>query len=211
MDKKGRKKLAELAVNGDTDAFSKLYGEIYKELYYYALANLQNAEDAADAVQDAVLDGYMSISSLRKSEALVGRAVIGGKSCLVMKPETFMNNSGEAVSDAMDFYDIPLENVVVVYDDISLDVGKMRIRRNGSAGGHNGIKSIIALCGGQDFPRVKIGVGKKPHPDYNLADWVLSRFTDEEMKKLSDVDKNTCEAVELMVQGKINEAMNKFN
>ena len=87
----------------------------------------------------------------------------------------------------MDFFDIPLENVVVVYDDISLDVGKMRIRRNGSAGGHNGIKSIIALCGGQDFPRVKIGVGKKPHPDYNLADWVLSRFTDEEMKKLSDV------------------------
>ena len=118
---------------------------------------------------------------------------------------------GGAVIGAMDFYDIPLENVVVVYDDISLDVGKMRIRRNGSAGGHNGIKSIIALCGGQDFPRVKIGVGKKPHPDYNLADWVLSRFTDEEMKKLSDVDKNTCEAVELMVQGKINEAMNKFN
>ena len=137
--------------------------------------------------------------NIHKFKALVGRAVIGGKSCLVMKPETFMNNSGEAVSDAM------------VYDDISLDVGKMRIRRNGSAGGHNGIKSIIALCGGQDFPRVKIGVGKKPHPDYNLADWVLSRFTDEEMKKLSDVDKNTCEAVELMVQGKINEAMNKFN
>lgn len=149
--------------------------------------------------------------NIHKFKALVGRAVIGGKSCLVMKPEAFMNNSGEAVSDAMDFYDIPLENVVVVYDDISLDVGKMRIRRNGSAGGHNGIKSIIALCGGQDFPRVKIGVGKKPHPDYNLADWVLSRFTDEEMKKLSDVDKNTCEAVELMVQGKINEAMNKFN
>lgn len=165
--------------------------------------------------------GFLAVAAMEKKygftvnthkfKALVGRAVIGGKSCLVMKPETFMNNSGEAVSDAMDFYDIPLENVVVVYDDISLDVGKMRIRRNGSAGGHNGIKSIIALCGGQDFPRVKIGVGKKPHPDYNLADWVLSRFTDEEMKKLSDVDKNTCEAVELMVQGKINEAMNKFN
>ena len=146
--------------------------------------------------------GFLAVAAMEKKygfsvnthkfKALVGRAVIGGKSCLVMKPETFMNNSGEAVSDAM-------------------DVGKMRIRRNGSAGGHNGIKSIIALCGGQDFPRVKIGVGKKPHPDYNLADWVLSRFTDEEMKKLSDVDKNTCEAVELMVQGKINEAMNKFN
>ena len=126
--------------------------------------------------------GFLAVAAMEKKygfsvnthkfKALVGRAVIGGKSCLVMKPETFMNNSGEAVSDAMDFYDIPLENVVVVYDDISLDVGKMRIRRNGSAGGHNGIKSIIALCGGQDFPRVKIGVGKKPHPDYNLADWV---------------------------------------
>lgn len=165
--------------------------------------------------------GFMAVQALEKKfginvnthkfKALVGRGNIGGKSVLVMKPETFMNNSGEAVSEAMDFYKIPIENIIVIFDDISLDVGNMRIRRKGSAGGHNGIKSIIALCGGENFPRVKVGVGKKPHPDYNLADWVLSKFSDEDMKKLAEVDEKTCEAVELMVQGKTSEAMNKFN
>ncbi|WP_295207266.1 aminoacyl-tRNA hydrolase [Ruminococcus sp.] len=165
--------------------------------------------------------GFMAVQALEKKfgisvnthkfKALVGRGNIGGKSVLVMKPETFMNNSGEAVSEAMDFYKIPIENIIVIFDDISLDVGNMRIRRKGSAGGHNGIKSIIAFCGGENFPRVKVGVGKKPHPDYNLADWVLSKFSDEDMKKLAEVDEKTCEAVELMVQGKTSEAMNKFN
>ena len=165
--------------------------------------------------------GFLAISALEKKynfstnthkfKALTARAVIGGKSCLVMKPETFMNNSGEAVSEAMEFYKIPLENVLVIFDDISLDVGQMRIRRKGSAGGHNGIKSIIALCGGENFPRIKIGVGKKPHPDYDLADWVLSRFADDQLKTLSDVDEKVCKACELIVQGKISEAMNSFN
>lgn len=165
--------------------------------------------------------GFMAIPALEKKynfnvtthkfKALTARAVIGGKNCLVMKPETYMNLSGDAVMEAMNFFKIPLNNIIVIFDDISLDVGHMRIRRKGSAGGHNGIKSIIAQCGGEDFPRIKIGVGKKPSPDYDLADWVLSKFTDDELKTLSDVDGRVCEAVELMVQGRISDAMNSFN
>ena len=165
--------------------------------------------------------GFMAVAALEKRygftvsshkfKALVGNAVIGGKNCLVMKPETFMNLSGDAVELAMDFYKIPLENVIVIFDDISLDVGQMRIRRKGSAGGHNGIKSIIAQCNGEGFPRIKIGVGKKPRPDYDLADWVLSKFTEEDNKALKQVFENVCEAIPLMVEDKIAEAMNRFN
>ncbi len=165
--------------------------------------------------------GFMAVSALEKKYAfsvkthkfksLVGEAVIGGKRCLVMKPETYMNNSGEAVSLAMNFYKIQLENVIVMFDDISLEPSQMRIRRKGSSGGHNGLKSIIALCDGEDFPRIKIGVGKKPHPDYNLADWVLGKFSEDDQKKINEVCKKACEAAELIVQGKISDAMNKFN
>lgn len=165
--------------------------------------------------------GFMAISFLEekfsfsvkthKFKALVGEANIGGKRCLVMKPETYMNNSGEAVEQAMNFYKIPLENVIVIFDDISLEPSQMRIKRKGSSGGHNGLKSIIALCGGEDFPRIKIGVGKKPHPDYNLADWVLGKFSDDDQNKIDEVCKNACNALELMVQGKITEAMNLYN
>ena len=165
--------------------------------------------------------GFMAVSALEKKygfavkthkfKALVGDTVIGGKRCLVMKPETYMNNSGEAIELAMNFYKIPLENVIIMFDDISLEPSQMRIRRKGSAGGHNGLKSIIALCGGEDFPRIKIGVGKKPHPDYNLADWVLGKCSEDDQKKIDAVCENACEAAELIVQGKITEAMNKFN
>lgn len=165
--------------------------------------------------------GFMAVEALerkydfradkRKFKAKTAVAAIGGKNCLVMKPETYMNLSGDAVEEAMSFYKIPVENIIVLFDDISLEPGQMRIRRKGSAGGHNGIKSIIAQCDSEDFPRVKIGVGKKPHPDHDLADWVLSKFTDDDKKKLSGVFENACAAIELMVQGKINEAMNKFN
>ena len=165
--------------------------------------------------------GFITIEALEKKlgfscdrhkfKAKVGNTVIGGKSCLVMKPETFMNLSGDAVSEAMDFYKIPLENVIVIFDDISLDVGQMRISRKGSAGGHNGIKSIIAQCDGENFPRIKLGVGKKPNPAYDLAKWVLSKFSEEDRKKLDDAAEKACVALELMVQGKTDEAMNKFN
>ena len=160
---------------------------------------------------DALEKKYSFTPNEHKFNAVCNRAVIGGKSCLIMRPQTFMNKSGEAVSDAMDFYEIDPKNIIVIFDDISLDVGAMRIKRKGSAGGHNGIKSIIALCGTQDFPRVKIGIGAKPHPDYDLADWVLSRFSDEDMKKLSEVFDHTAEAVELIVKGETGEAMNRFN
>lgn len=146
-----------------------------------------------------------------KFHALIGEARINGKRCLVMKPQTMMNCSGEAVKEACSFYKIPPENVIVVFDDISLDVGKLRIRRNGSAGGHNGIKSIINHLGSDNFPRIKVGVGAKPHPDYDLGDWVLSEFTRTEGKQLRVAVDNACEAVALMVSGETERAMSNFN
>lgn len=146
-----------------------------------------------------------------KFKALVGEASIGDKRVLLMQPQTFMNNSGEAVIDAVNFYKIKPENVIVIFDDISLPVGKMRIRKNGSAGGHNGIKSIIAHLGTQDFPRIKMGVGEKPHQEMDLADWVLSRFGQDEQKLLFEKFKDATEAVKLMVLGRTEEAMNKYN
>ena len=146
-----------------------------------------------------------------KFKALVAEGTIGDKRVLLMQPQTFMNNSGEAVIEAVNFYKIKPENVIVIFDDISLPVGKMRIRKNGSAGGHNGIKSIIAHLLTQDFPRVKIGVGEKPHKEMDLADWVLSKFPQDEQKVLFEKFGDACEAVKLMVSGKTEEAMNKYN
>ncbi|MBO6141367.1 MAG: aminoacyl-tRNA hydrolase [Ruminococcus sp.] len=146
-----------------------------------------------------------------KFKALVGETVISGKRCLVLKPETFMNLSGEAVAAAADFYKIPPENIIVMFDDISLEPGKLRIRRKGSSGGHNGIKSIIECLDSEDFPRIKLGVGAKPHKDYNLADWVLSRFSDDEMKLMQSAADNACKALEYIVSGQTDKAMNEFN
>ena len=136
---------------------------------------------------------------------------LAGKKCLLMKPQTFMNNSGEAVKQAAAFYKIPPEKIIVVFDDISLPCGKLRIRRKGSDGGHNGIKSIIYLLNSDKFPRVKLGIGEKPHPDYELADWVLSAFKKDELSALREAAENACSAVELMVQGDIDRAMSNFN
>ncbi|MCI5815562.1 aminoacyl-tRNA hydrolase [Ruminococcus sp.] len=146
-----------------------------------------------------------------KFKSLCGDAVIAGKRCLLMKPTTYMNNSGQAVAEAMQFYKLPIDHIIVVYDDISLEPSRLRIRRKGSDGGHNGIKSIIYLTGEDTFPRIKLGVGKKPRPDYNLADWVLSRFTKEELDQLHIAAEHACESIALMVNGKIDEAMNRFN
>lgn len=146
-----------------------------------------------------------------KFKSLCGDAVIAGKRCLLMKPTTYMNNSGQAVAEAMQFYKLPIDHIIVVYDDISLEPSRLRIRRKGSDGGHNGIKSIIYLTGEDTFPRIKLGVGKKPRPDYNLADWVLSRFTKEELEQLHIAAEHACESIALMVNGKINEAMNRYN
>lgn len=160
---------------------------------------------------DTLCDKYKLNCKKLKFKSLTCDAVISGKRCLIMKPTTYMNNSGEAVTEAMSFYKIPPERTIIVFDDISLEPGKMRIRRKGSDGGHNGIKSIIYLSGSDEFPRIKMGVGAKPHPDYNLADWVLGHFKKEQAEVLEACMGNAVTALELMVDGKINEAMNRFN
>lgn len=146
-----------------------------------------------------------------KFKSKTGETLINGKRCLVIKPTTYMNNSGEAVAEAMNFYKIPIENVIVIYDDISLEPGKLRIRRKGSDGGHNGIKSIIALTGSIEFPRIKIGVGKKPNPNYNLADWVLSKFSEEDKQALEPALEKAVDSLDFIVEGNIDKAMNLYN
>ena len=134
------------------------------------------------------------------------------KNCelLLLKPSTFMNLSGQSVTEAMSFFHIPPERTLIVFDDISLDVGRTRIRLKGSAGGHNGMKNIIYLSGSDLFPRMKIGVGSKPE-GWDLADWVLSRFTNDEMKTLKTVSENVTGAVELLLSGAPDKAMNRYN
>lgn len=146
-----------------------------------------------------------------KFKSTVGEARISGKRCLLMKPSTFMNLSGQAVTEAMRFYKLSPQQVIVISDDISLDVGKIRIRRKGSDGGQNGLKNIIYLSGSDEFPRVKVGIGKKPHPDYDLKDWVLSRFTDKDKKLLAERLPDIKGAVECIVSGEIDKAMNLYN
>ena len=145
-----------------------------------------------------------------KFSALYGVWETQGKKVMLLKPQTYMNLSGEAVVQAAKFYKVPAENIIVIFDDVSLDVGKMRIRQKGSAGGHNGIKSIISHIG-QEFPRIKMGVGQKPHPDYDLADWVLGRFTDNDKKLLCDRYEDAMQAVQLMISGDCQKAMNLYN
>lgn len=160
---------------------------------------------------ETLADIYKTPLKRLRFKSLTGEISIGGKRCLVMKPTTFMNNSGDAVEEAAVFYKIPPERILVIYDDISLDVGRLRIRGKGSDGGHNGMKSIILRLNSDNFPRIRIGVGKKPNKDYDLADWVLSRFTKEEGEKLETALSNSAKAAELVVEGKINEAMNLYN
>ena len=146
-----------------------------------------------------------------KFRSTVAEANIGGKRVLLMKPSTLMNNSGLAIGEAAAFYKIPPEQVIVLHDEISFDPGIIRIRRKGSAGGHNGLKSIIAHLPGEDFPRIKIGVGKKPTPEYDLADWVLGKFSEADIKALSDRFADIHGAVEDIIKGNIDAAMNKYS
>ncbi len=161
---------------------------------------------------EILCDKYNFKINKLKHRALEGDVRINSRRCLVMRPQTYMNLSGEAVKEACDYYKIPPEKVIVISDDISLPVGKLRIRRSGSAGGHNGLKSIIACLGTDNFPRIKIGVGAKPNPEYDLADWVLSSFSKEEGKLLREAVDKACEAVGYMVDGDdIEQAMSRFN
>lgn len=185
----------------------------------FLVVGLGNPEPKYDTTRHNA--GFMAIDHIAKKtnsrvdqlkfKSLCGMCEIEGKKVMLMKPSTYMNLSGEAVREASQFYKIDPEHIIVIFDDISLDVGKMRIRRKGSDGGHNGIKNIIYLTGSDLYPRIKIGVGKKPHPDYDLAAWVLGHFSDEDMKNLAPVMDNSYEAVKYIVTGKIDRAMNLFN
>ena len=146
-----------------------------------------------------------------KYRALTNTVRLGGRTALLMKPVTYMNLSGEAVRPAADFYKIPPERVLVVSDDTALPLGRLRIRKGGSAGGHNGLKSVIQHLGTDQFPRLRVGVGEKPHPDYDQADWVLSKFTAEDRKVMAEAVARAAEAVECILADGPDKAMNKFN
>lgn len=204
------------------DIFKKLDSERAPEptgAVEYIIVGLGNPGTQYDGTRHNI--GFMTIDELcdkyklsckkLRFKSLTCDAMIGGKRCLIMKPTTYMNNSGEAVVEAMQFYKIPPERTIIVFDDISLEPGRLRIRRKGSDGGHNGIKSIIYLSGSDAFPRIKMGVGAKPHPDYSLADWVLGHFKKEDAPVLEECFRKAVECLELMVQGKTTEAMNKYN
>ena len=160
---------------------------------------------------DYIAEKYGAKIDRVKFHATVGECNIGGARVLLMKPTTLMNNSGIAVGEAAAFYKIPPERVLVLHDEISFDAGKIRIRRKGSAGGHNGLKSIIARLPGEDFPRVKIGIGKKPNPEYDLADWVLGKMPESDIKALKDRFEDIANASELIIKGEIDLAMNKYS
>ena len=144
-------------------------------------------------------------------KALTNILTISGEKVLVMKPITYMNLSGEAVRPAADFYKVPPERVLVVSDDTALPLGRLRIRKKGSAGGHNGLKNIIQHLGTEEFPRLRVGVGEKPHPDYDMADWVLSRFTVEDKKTIDAAVKRAADAIECILAEGIDRGMGKFN
>ncbi len=153
---------------------------------------------------------HFSVKKL-KYHALIGDAVIEGHRVLIMKPQTFMNDSGVAVRECAAFYKLPPERIVVVFDDSSLPVGALRIKRDGSDGGHKGIRSIIEQLGSDKFPRIKIGIGQKPHPDYDMADYVLSAFKKEEIPAVRGVMERGAEALPYILSGEIDTAMCKYN
>ena len=146
-----------------------------------------------------------------KFKALTNTAVIGDQSVLLMKPTTYMILSGGAVGEAARCYKIPPERILVISDDVALPQGKLRIRRSGSAGGHNGLKDIIAHLGGDGFPRIKVGVGGKPHPDSDMADWVLGKFTGQDKKVMEEAIKRAADAVETLLKSGVDQAMSRYN
>ncbi len=162
---------------------------------------------AADAMEKKL---GVSINKMR-FKALTQTVDIGGKKVLLMKPQTFMNLSGDAIVQAANFYKVLPERVIVVSDETALPIGKLRIRRGGSAGGHNGLKSVIARLGTDQFPRIRLGVGDKPHPDYDMADWVLSAFKGQDAADMELVAKKAADAVECYITEGADRAMNKFN
>lgn len=203
------------------DKFREISGskELVSGPVEYIIAGLGNPgeqyagtrHNAGFEVMDKLADRLGVQIKKIKFKSLCADVFINSRHCVLLKPSTYMNNSGQAIREAMEFYKLDIEHVVIVYDDISLEPGKLRIRRKGSDGGHNGIKSIIYLTGEDAFPRIKMGIGKKPHPKYDLADWVLGRFNEEDKAKLDLAAEKACDGLELIIGGNIDEAMNKFN
>ena len=154
--------------------------------------------------------GGFSVRRL-KFHALTQTALIGGQGVLVMKPLTYMNLSGQAVGEAARFYKLPPHQVLIISDDVDLPLGKLRIRKEGSAGGHNGLKSVIQHLGTDQFPRLKVGVGRKPHPDYDMADWVLGQFQGADRAAMDQAADQAAQAVECLLAQGIDRAMNRFN
>jgi len=142
---------------------------------------------------------------------LTGTCAVGEEKVLLLKPQTFMNLSGDAAHEAMAFYKVPTERLLVVSDDVALPVGKIRVRRSGSAGGHNGLRDIIAKCGGEGFPRVKLGTGSPPNPEYDMADWVLSAFRGKDAEDIAAAVQRAADAVETVIIKGVDFAMNEYN
>ena len=201
------------------DLFKKIEQKEDPTPLTYIIAGLGNPGDEYKLTRHNI--GFLAIDYIAekcgvridrvKFHALTTEARIGGVRVLLMKPTTFMNSSGVAIGEAATFYKVPAENVIILHDEISFAPGLFRIRRKGSAGGHNGLKSIIAQLGSDAFPRVKIGVGQKPSPDYDLVNWVLGRFPKADLDLISAKYPDIYSSVELMVMGKIDEAMNKYS
>ncbi len=185
----------------------------------WIVAFLGNPESKYDRTRHNA--GFMAAAALEakrgiktnklKFHAFTNVAELGGERVLFMRPQTYMNLSGDAVAPAAAFYKIPAERVIVVFDDMALPPGKLRVKRNGSAGGHNGIKSIIAKLGTDQFPRVKIGIGAPPHPDYDVISWVIGKLTDADFKTISEAAGTAIDAVEEIIKNGVNSAMNKYN
>ncbi len=185
----------------------------------YLIVGLGNPGSKYDGTRHNV--GYAALDVLAeklhlrvdriKFQGLMAQGSYEGMKVILLKPTTYMNLSGQSVSAAARFYKIPPEHIIVLSDDISLDPGRLRVRKNGSAGGHNGLKSIIASLGSQEFPRIKIGVGAKPHPDYDLADWVLGTFPKEQKKLMEETYEKAANAALLLMEKGTEAAANKFN
>ena len=160
---------------------------------------------------DAVAEKYGARIDRARFKALCGECEIAGARVLLMKPQTFMNLSGDAVVEAANFYKIPVENIIVLSDDVNLDVGRMRVRKNGSDGGQKGLRSIILRMNSDNFPRIRFGVGKKPHPDYDMADWVLGNLSESDKKAIYDCFVVSYDGLEKIISGDVDAAMQICN
>lgn len=198
---------------------SALFGHKEEIIPMYLVVGLGNPGKQYDMTRhnigfhtiDYIADKYNAKLTKLKFKAVYGEATISGERVYLVKPQTYMNLSGDSVAEMAQFYKVPVENIIVINDDISLDVGRIRVRGKGSAGGHNGLKSIIYRMNSDAFPRVKMGVGAPKHEDYDLADFVLGRFTKEEIPVMEDAIKKAETAVAEIVKNGIQSAMNKCN